>query len=78
MADTQTEKRDTNRRKTLVVGLKFDLALSYLATGIAPRDAQWHVGYSTVSKVVFEVCNAIVTEFQIKCSRLQPMGSPAR
>ncbi len=59
-------KKDTNWRRALPVGLKLGLTLRYLATGIEFTEMHnaWRVGLSTVGKVVMEVCEAIIAEFQ--------------
>ena len=59
-------KKDTNWSKVLLVGLKLGLTLCYMGTGIdfSEMHNDWILGYSSVFKVVFKVCNAIIAEFQ--------------
>ena len=60
------QKKDTNSRKALPVGLKLGLTLRYMATGIEITEMHKarRVGLSTVGKVIMEVFEAIIAEFQ--------------
>ena len=65
-------RQTTNFRANLEPGLKVAVTLSHLASGTKYRDMQyaWRVPHDTISKVVREVCEAIVEEHldeQITC-----------
>lgn len=55
----------TNFRANLEPGLKVAVTLRHLASGAKYRDMQyaWRVPHNTISKVVREVCEAIVEEY---------------
>ena len=67
------QKRDTNCRKVLPVGLKLGLTLHCLATGIGFLEMHngWHVGYGIVGKVIIESAIPSFKNFKMKRSRLQ-------
>ena len=64
-------KPTTNAREPLEPGLKIAITLRHLAAGTKYREMQyaWRVPHNTISKVVREVCAAIIlvyTEEQLK------------
>ncbi len=63
---SRLQKKDTNWRKVMPIRLKLGVTLWYLATGIdfSEMHNAWRDGFSTVGKVIMEVCEAIVAEFQ--------------
>ena len=58
-------KMDTWWRRSLEPGLKLALTLRHLASGAKYHDMQygWRVPHNTMSKVVREVCQAIIDEY---------------
>ena len=58
-------KQSTKMREPLEPGLKVALTLRHLAAGSTYKDMQygWRVPHNTISKVVREVCQAIVDEY---------------
>ncbi|XP_062621654.1 putative nuclease HARBI1 [Saccostrea cucullata] len=58
-------KEQTNFRPNLEPGLKVAVTLRHLASGTKYRDMQyaWRVPHNTISKVVRDVCEAIVDEY---------------
>ena len=58
-------KKTTNWRMPIEPGLKLALTLRHLATGATYQDMEyaWRVPNNTISKIVVEVCKAIVEEY---------------
>lgn len=66
------KKQDTNYRKALSPGLKLAITLRYLAAGDNYHSLMYgfRVAHNTISKLIPEVCEAIIAEFApeyVKC-----------
>ena len=59
------EKQNTNWKKALEPGLRLAITLRFLATGEAYKSLaiNFRVGGNTISKIVPETCEAIITEY---------------
>ena len=59
------QKQDTFFRKALCPGLRLAITLVYLSSGISCKllGCAFRVGYTTVSQIIRQVCEAIVEEY---------------
>ena len=74
------QKKDTGYRKALPAGLKLAVTLHYLASGNTYTDMQYQLRmpHNTISRVVPEVCNALISSTLIAELQNEVMPKPGR